>query len=83
MNIEGAERQALVGGSDTLDRTEHVAISCHDFLLRHGADPAKVATFHDVCRMLQHHGFSVTTRPEDHRPWIMYYLYGRRNICPN
>lgn len=79
MNIEGAERQALLAASDTLARTKHVAISCHDFLVPHGADPTEVATFDDVRAILQRQGFSVATRPDDARPWIRYYLYGHRD----
>lgn len=82
MNIEGAERQALAAGSDTLRRTEHVAISCHDFLVHHGANPGEVETFEDVHRILEQHGFSIATRPEDERPWIRYYLYGRQALRP-
>lgn len=83
MNIEGAERQALAAARDTLRRTEHVAISCHDFLVPHGANPSEVATFGDVHRILQNQGFSIATRPDDQRPWIRYYLYGRRTAYRN
>jgi FkbM family methyltransferase len=79
MNIEGAERLAVRAMDETLGRTSHVVVSCHDFLVPlFGADPAEVATFDTVRHFLCDRGFDVVTRPDDHRPWIPYYLYGAR-----
>lgn len=79
MNIEGAERQALLAASETLARADHLAISCHDFLVPHGAEPARVATFHDVREILERQRFAIAGRPHDSRPWIRYYIYAWRN----
>lgn len=77
MNIEGAEAQAL-RTSTRLDTISNAAISCHDFLVEHGADPATMATSTEVATVLQREGFTITTRPADPRPWVRYYLYASR-----
>ena len=80
MNIEGAERLAIAAMDDTLARTRHLAISCHDFLVPlFGADPDEVSTFDLVRDFLAARGFEVTTRPDDPRPWIPYYVYAARS----
>lgn len=78
MNIEGSERAAL-GASTRLNDVTSVAVSCHDFLVEHGADPVTVATTKDVEVILRTAGFRLTSRPEDERSWVRYYLYGSRN----
>ena len=80
MNIEGAERLAIRGMTATLQRTRHVAVSCHDFLVEQGGDPAEVATFEGVSGFLASQGFSLASRPDDPLPWNRYYLYGTRPI---
>ena len=77
INIEGAERLAIAGMTEALQKTRFIAISCHDFLLEYGA-PADMATFALVKRFVEEQGFDVATRPEDPRPWIRYYVYGRK-----
>lgn len=74
MNIEGAERLAIDGMSETVDRIDRMAISCHDFL---GTDWG--ATRERVRAWLHENGFTVTSRPDDPRPWARDYLYASRN----
>jgi FkbM family methyltransferase len=76
MNIEGAERQALVGASRLLDRTDHVVISCHDFIADAGGPP-ELNTTGIATQILQDHGFTISRRP-DHRPWIRDQIWGDR-----
>jgi FkbM family methyltransferase len=68
MNIEGAEVEALRGAGALLDRTQHVCISCHDFL--------GMATKADVCDLLTSHGFTLRTRSDAAEPWTRDYVYG-------
>jgi len=73
MNIEGAERLAITGMSDTVKRIDRMAISCHDFLgTEWGATRALVGSW------LAEHDFEVSSRPEDARPWARDYLYASR-----
>ncbi len=73
MNIEGAERLALRGMEATIERVDRVVISCHDFL-----GTTWGATREEVRGWLEAHGFAVTDRPDDPRPWCRDTLYGRR-----
>jgi FkbM family methyltransferase len=70
MNIEGAERRALVGMGKLLARTRHVCISCHDFL----GIPTKAG----VISLLTEQGFEVHTRDDAPQPWTRDYVYGVR-----
>jgi FkbM family methyltransferase len=79
MNVEGAERLAIQAMDGTMTKTEHLVISCHDFLVPlFDADPEQVMTFVRVKAFLMDHGFEVVTRPYDARPWIPYYVYAHR-----
>jgi FkbM family methyltransferase len=63
MNIEGAERPALLGAGEVLGRTDHVAISCHDFIADAGGpDELRTAAF--VTDLLHQHGFTTFRRLE-------------------
>jgi FkbM family methyltransferase len=77
MNIEGAERPALVGMANILTRTGHVCVGCHDFLADGGgSDEFRTK---DFCRrLLVAHGFVVTSRGDATEPWVRDYLYGAR-----
>jgi len=76
MNIEGAERQALVGASQLLDRTDHVVISCHDFIADVGGPP-ELRTTGIATEILEEHRFTITRHP-DHRPWVRDQIWGDR-----
>jgi FkbM family methyltransferase len=77
MNIEGAERDAVVGMEHTIDRTANVCIACHDFLVEETSD-STFATKALVADFLRSHGFVVTMRPDDSRVWVRDRVYGRR-----
>ncbi len=79
MNIEGAEREAIVGMESAITRTASLCIACHDFLAERGFDSA-LATKALVVEFLVSHGFEVTMRADDSRPWVRDRVYGRRNI---
>ncbi len=68
MNIEGAERHALAGMTDSLARTHHICVSCHDFLADRGEGEG-MRTRAVVDAYLREKGFHLTER-EDPHPWI-------------
>ena len=72
MNIEGAERDALIGAESMAGHVDHWTIACHDFL---GPEWARTKDF--VTQWLQSHGFIVTERGEG-EPWESHYLYASR-----
>ena len=75
MNIEGAESLAIQGMKRTIRRVHHVVISCHDFLATTGFDdPMRTKSI--VSDFLGSHGFHITSREYDRRPWIRDTLYG-------
>ena len=77
MNIEGAELAALEASFDALKAVEHLAVSCHDFLVeRPGPDWRR--TFAPVVALLRDAGYTIRTRPHDDRPWVRHYVYASR-----
>ena len=79
MNIEGAERQAIEGARETLSRTHHVCIACHDFLADDG-DPA-FATKAFVSESLREQGFEVVRRDDHPLPWVRDHVHGVRRTA--
>lgn len=77
MNIEGAERGALLGMSKTLQRTERVAIACHDFRAMRG-ESEFFRTREFVRRLLEQAGFRLKFRDGDPRPYVADTIYGAR-----
>jgi len=75
MNIEGAERVAIYGFTDAVQKTRHVCISCHDFLAdsRGGEDMRTKST---VITFLERNGFDVATRESETRSCIHDIVYG-------
>ncbi len=63
MNIEGSERLAIHGMTETLRQTEILCVSCHDFLARRAND-AGLRTKGTVRNFLQQNGFDVVERLE-------------------
>lgn len=67
MNIEGAEKFALRGMSEVIQKTHYVCIACHDFM----ADQKEA--FHtkkEVEHFLKDHNFQIMQRDGDSRPWV-------------
>jgi methyltransferase FkbM-like protein len=61
MNIEGAERFAIRGMTETLSQTEVLCISCHDFLAAVTGDDA-LRTKNTVKQFFQDNGFHIVER---------------------
>lgn len=78
MNIEGAERYALQGGRELLDRTPHVCIACHDFLAEGNPE---LATKSFVIDFLEQRGFDVTVRDEHPLPWVRDHVHGSKKAA--
>lgn len=76
INIEGAELAALEGATETLKTTQHVAVSCNDFMARDWGDVMRTKS--RVRQLLQDAGFRLSTRPEHPNPAIRDFLYGDR-----
>ena len=72
MNIEGAERLALAGMGEMLQKTRNVCIACHDFLADQGG-PNELRTKADVIRFLKQNGFAVFLRESG---FLQNYVYG-------
>jgi len=75
MNIEGAECHAIDGMSETVAKTLHVCISCHDFLADEGGDK-QLRTKAKVIAFLTRQGFEIKVRSADPRPYIRDTVYG-------
>jgi FkbM family methyltransferase len=78
MNIEGAEALAFEGMRRTLEMTENLAISCHDFVADASGDES-MRTKATVRKALEAHGFTVTERTGDARRWIRDTLYATKS----
>ena len=76
MNIEGAEKQALLGCRQALQRTRHVCIAAHDFRAARGEGEA-FRTLDFVKQFLTGSGFDIVTR-EDPRYYVPYHVHGTR-----
>jgi FkbM family methyltransferase len=77
MNIEGAERYALLGMEAVLRLTRHICVACHDFRSENG-DGEQYRTRAFVECFLTNHGFSVTSNPDDPRDSVRDHLFGTR-----
>lgn len=73
MNIEGAEVAAVRGMARSASRTQHMVISCHDFL--EGAEKKTKASVRD---WLTRNGFQVRERPNVMPVSIQHFLYASR-----
>jgi FkbM family methyltransferase len=79
MNIEGAERDALLGMEPVIQQIRQICVACHDFRydLGHGEQFRTRAL---VERFLVEHGFTLASRPDDPRGYVRDHIFGLR-IC--
>ncbi len=75
MNIEGAERVAIQGMGETIRHTRHICIACHDFRSDNGEVFSTRALVVDY---LRGHGFEITVRGQDPRPYVRDHVHGVR-----
>ena len=75
MNIEGAERYALLGAESIIQRTKSICVACHDFRADYG-EGEEFRTREFVKQFLIEHGFKVTTRQDDPRDYVRDHLFG-------
>jgi FkbM family methyltransferase len=82
MNIEGAERYAVLGMEAVLTFTRQICVACHDFRSKNGhGEQYRTRAF--VEEFLVKHGFSVRSSPEDPRDYVRDHIFGLReaNRC--
>jgi len=75
MNIEGAEKKAIEGMSESIKKTKFVCISCHD----HRADLEgleEMRTKELVKNFLKKNNFKIINRDSDNRAWIRDQING-------
>ncbi len=77
MNIEGAERGAMLGLDREASKVRNLAISCHDFITAQGGGQ-HYQTKAAVRQRLIELGFTVTERTDASTPWEADVLMGRR-----
>jgi FkbM family methyltransferase len=77
MNIEGAERYALVGMESMIGSTKALCIACHDFLADRGLDE-HYRTKHFVEEFLVNQGFRIVSYPEDPRDFVRCHVFAFR-----
>jgi FkbM family methyltransferase len=77
MNIEGCERQALVGMKTAISRVDQICVACHDFRadLGHGEE-FRTKAF--VREFLESRGFRIASRSEDSRDYVRDHIFGLR-----
>jgi FkbM family methyltransferase len=77
MNIEGAERQALLGMESVLPRVQQICVACHDFRgdLGHGE---QFRTHAFVEQFLTAHGLATASRQNDPRDYVRDHVFGLR-----
>ena len=82
MNIEGAEKPALLGFQRKFGCVRNIAIACHDWIadLGHGES---YRTLEFVRKFLESQGFVVHQRAQDQRPWIRDTLLASRRTINN
>jgi FkbM family methyltransferase len=79
MNIEGAERYALLGMEEILPRIQQICVACHDFLCTdEGNQQFRTRAF--VEKFLVNQGFRVVSRPDDPRDYVRDHLFGLRPL---
>ncbi|MGH9727966.1 MAG: FkbM family methyltransferase [Candidatus Acidiferrales bacterium] len=78
MNIEGAERYALLGAEKTMPRIRKICVACHDFRANQGHGE-QFRTHAFVESLLTHHGFTPAIRSDDPRDYVRDHIFGLRS----
>lgn len=77
MNIEGAERYALLGAQKAMPHIQHICVACHDFRANQGhGEQFRTRSFTE--QFLSHHGFA-SRRRADPRDYICDQIFGGRD----
>jgi FkbM family methyltransferase len=77
MNIEGAERDALIGMEPVVEMIRQICVACHDFRYAKG-DGEQFRTRAFVEQFLIEHGFTLASRPDDPRDAVRDHVFGLR-----
>lgn len=78
MNIEGAERQALLGMKPVLRDIRQICVACHDFRADRGhGEHFRTRVF--VERFLAEQEFTLAARRDDSRDWVRDHIFGLRH----
>ncbi len=77
MNIEGAERYALLGLERVIQNIRQICVACHDFRSEHG-DGEQFRTRAIVEQFLIKHGYTLASRPNDPRDYVRDHVFGLR-----
>lgn len=78
MNIEGAERFALLGMRKTLGVAKHIVVSCHDFVADNYGGDESMRTYNTAKEFLRDENFTLRDRSDDVREEIKYLVYGKK-----
>jgi FkbM family methyltransferase len=80
MNIEGAEREALLGMASVLPRVRQICVACHDFrsAMGHGQH-FRTRAF--VEQFLSERGFALTSRANDPRDYVRDHVFAFGRGC--
>lgn len=79
MNIEGAERYALVGLERVIQHIRQICVACHDFRSNRG-EGEQFRTRAFVERFLTEHGLEIASRPDHPDVGVRDHIFGlRRN----
>jgi FkbM family methyltransferase len=77
MNIEGAERYALLGMEQAVRSIRQICVACHDFRFDRG-EGEMFRTRYLVEQFLIEHGFTLASRPNDPCDAVRDHVYGLR-----
>jgi len=79
MNIEGAERYALLGTAEVIPRIRQICVACHDFRAENGeGEHFRTRVF--VEQFLSAHGFTLASRANDPRDYVRDHIFGLRAV---
>lgn len=77
MNIEGAEKAAIIGMDEMIDNVRTICVACHDFRADSG-DGEHFRTRRVVEDYLSSKGFRLFSRPSHSVPYVRDHIFGVR-----